>query len=262
MHIIYVDDEIPALENFRFTVKDFSEVKEFETFNTGEEALEYVKNNRVDVAFLDMQMPGIHGLELAKALKAYDSKIRVVFVTAFEQYALDAFSVDAIGYVLKPYSASDIHKELAKCAYKPLPSQRVVIETMPTLNIIIDGEPLINTGSKSREMLALLVDRGERGFSSAECISYLWPERKNDSQTQALCRMTWKRLVGILDSFGVADVIYTTNNRRYLKVDAVSCDLYRILDGEKEAIKKYNGEYLSEYDWSEERNAQLSRMIN
>lgn len=262
MHVIYADDEIPAINNFRLTVENFPEIKELHTFQSGEEALEYAKSNTVDAAFLDMEMPGIHGLELAKALKAHDSEIRIIFVTAFGQYALDAFGVDATGYLLKPYTAADIRKELAKCTYKHLPSHRMVVQTIPTFSITVDGSPLSISGSKPREMLALLIDCGEHGFTIGEAIACLWPDRPADSATQSLCRMTWKRLSDALENAGVGDVLYTSDNRRYLKTDAVDCDLYRILAGDKHAAKKYNGAYLSEYDWSEDRNAQLYKMYN
>lgn len=262
MHIIYVDDEQPAIDNFRLTTAPFQEIRSLHTFRSGREALEFAKKNTVDAAFLDMEMPGIHGLELAKALKAHDPQIRVIFVTAYRQYALEAFGVDASGYLLKPYTAADIRKELAKCAYRPLPSHRMVIQTIPMLNVTVDGVSLRISGSKPREMLALLIDRGERGFSVGECIACLWPDRAADSNTQSLCRMTWKRLTEALANVGVSDVVYTKDNRRYLKADAVDCDLYRILAGDKQAARTYNGAYLQEYEWAEERNAQLYRMLS
>lgn len=262
MHVIYVDDEMPAINNFKFTVATFPEIEELNTFQSGEEALEFVKTHTVDAAFLDMEMPGLHGLALAKSLRSYEPEIRVVFVTAFDRYALEAFGVDAVGYVLKPYSATDIRKELAKCAYKPLPSHRVVIETMPNLSVTADGAPLRIPAGKPREMLALLIDCGERGFSMGECISKLWPERSYDAATQSLYRMTWKRLTTAFEDIGAGDLVYTSDNRRYIKTDAVSCDLYRILAGDKQAARKYTGEYLSEYSWSEGRNAQIMKMLN
>jgi two-component SAPR family response regulator len=262
MHIISVDDERPAIDNFRLTTAHFREIKELHTFQSGEEALDFAKKNTVDAAFLDMEMPGIHGLDLARALKAHDPNIRVIFVTAYRQYALDAFGVDASGYLLKPYTAADIRKELAKCTYKPLPSNRVVIQTIPMLSVTVDGVPLRISGAKPREMLALLIDRGERGFTVGEGIACLWPDRAADSNTQALCRMTWKRLSEVLTNAGVGDIIATTDNRRYLKVDAVECDLYRILAGDKQAARMYSGSYLQEYEWAEERNAQLYSMLN
>lgn len=261
MNIIYVDDEKPAIDNFRLTVENFPEIGTLHTFQSGMEALTFAEQHTIDVAFLDMNMPGIHGLTLAKALKKQDPQIRVIFVTAFSQYALDAWGVDATGYLMKPYTAAEIRKELSKCIYHPLPSHRVVIETIPTLSILVDGAPLFLAGAKPREMLALLVDRGTRGFSMGEGIACLWPERAADAGTQSLYRMTWKRLADALENVGVGDILTTSENRRYLKTEQVECDLYRILAGDKKAARKYNGAYLQEYAWAEERNAQLYWML-
>lgn len=260
MNVIYVDDEKPAIENFSLTTKNFPEIDVLHTFQSGEDVLEFMKTNVVDVAFLDMEMPGIHGLELARQLKIKYPQIRIIFVTAFSQYALDAWSVDASGYLMKPYTAAEIHKELSKCLYKPLYSCRVVIETIPSLSVMVDGTPLYVSGSKPREMLAFLVDRGEQGFSVGEAIASLWPERTSDAGTQSLFRMTWKRLIDSLERADVSDIITIVEGRRYLKTEKVDCDLYRILAGDNQAIRKYSGEYLREYEWAEERNAQLYQM--
>lgn len=261
MNVIYVDDEKPAIDNFRLTTASFPEIKSLHSFQRGEDAVSYAQENAVDVAFLDIEMPGLHGMGLAKALKDHDPSIRVVFVTAYSQYALDAWDVDASGYLLKPYTADDIRKALARCAYRPLPSHHVVIQTIPTLVITINGEPLHISSAKSRELLALLIDHGERGFTAGEGISYLWPDKKNDASTQSLLRMTYKRLAATLEEAGAGHILASQGNRRYLKTDEVECDLYRILAGDKQMARKYNGEYLREYSWAEERNGQLYWML-
>lgn len=219
MRIIYVDDEKPALDNFRLTVAKFSEISHLDMFQDGSKALEYVEKNVVDVAFLDMEMPGIHGLDLAKELKKN------------------------------------------KCTYRRLPSQQVQIQTIPTLSVLIDGAPLHISAAKPRELFALLVDRGSGGITTGEAISYLWPERNNDANTQSLMRMTYKRLVDILKNVGVENIIDTQENRRFLRVNQVDCDLYRILEGDKQAARNYGGQYLQEYSWAEERNSQLYWML-
>lgn len=261
MRIIYVDDERPARDNFRLTVAGFTEISGLELFQDGETALEYAKHNIVDAAFLDIEMPGLHGLELARKLKELDTNIRIVFVTAYSQYALDAWNVDASGYLLKPYTAADIRKELAKCRYRPLPSHQVVIQTIPTLAVTVHGTPLHISNAKAREMFALLVDYGKRGFTTEEGIAKLWPERANDAGTQSLFRMTYKRLADTLDRAGAGDILMSQEKRRFLKVDEVDCDLYRILSGDKQAARSYHGQYLEEYSWAEDRNSQLYWML-
>ncbi|MGN0134939.1 MAG: response regulator [Anaerotignum sp.] len=262
MHVIYVDDERPALENFRLTVENFADVDSLHLFQTGSAALEWAAEHTVDVAFLDMELPDLHGLSLAKGLRKHNQYIRIIFVTAYSQYALEAWGVDAIGYVLKPYSAADIRKELNKAAsFRPLAAHRVVIQTIPTFSVTVNGRGLHLSRTKSRELFALLVDRGGRGITTGEGIACLWPDRTNDTNTQSLFRMTYKRLVDALEEAGIGDIIISRENHRYIRVDQVECDLYRILSGDKEAAKKYAGSYLREYSWAEERNAQLFRML-
>ena len=261
MHVIYVDDERPALDNFRLSVASFREIGRLEMFQDGEAALDWAASHTVDVAFLDMEMPGLHGLALALKLREINPATRVVFVTAYSQYAMDAWGVDATGYVLKPYSPADLRKELDKCAFRPLPSGRIVIRTVPTLTLTVDGNPVWLSGTKIRELFALLVDRGDSGVTGGEAIACLWPERPNDANTQSLFRMTYKRLASALEEAGVGHIIASRESRRYLRVDQVDCDLYRILSGDTQTARQYAGQYLSEYDWAEERNAQLHRML-
>lgn len=262
MHVIYVDDEQPALNNFRMTVASFLDIDSLHTFQSGEEALFWATHNPVDAAFLDMEMPGLHGLELARQLKETNDNIRIVFVTAYNQYALDAFNVGAVGYVIKPYMRSDIRKELDKAALiRNKTEKRVIIQTIPSFSVTIDGEPFRPGREKALELLALLVENGERGITAGEAISALWPDRPNDTTTQSLFRVTYKRLSDALEKVGMPDLLISHHNRRFLQTAMVDCDLYRILEGDVQAAKKYYGQYLQEYEWSDERNGQLHRMI-
>ena len=261
MNVIYVDDEMPALDNFRMTVKDFPFVKSLKVFLRGEEAIRWASENPVDVAFLDMEMQGMNGLEAAKELKKINRDTRLIFVTAYEQYALQAFGVDAIGYILKPYSRKEVRKELEKAAsFHPLPQKRVCIQTIPDFVVYVDGERLVLGRAKTEELLALLVDHGNGGITTGEMISCLWPGRSSDENTQSLCRMTYKRLVDALREVGIEDILVSDGRKKYILTEKVDCDLYQILAGDREALKSYCGEYMREYSWAEVRNAQLNRM--
>lgn len=261
MKVICVDDEKPALDNFRLTVKDYTKIEDLQLFQDGEEALNWVRENHVDAAFLDMEMPAMHGLELAKRLKTADPNICIIFMTAFEQYALQAFGVDAIGYVLKPYTKMEVIKELEKAErFSPLPEKKVSIQTMPDFVVLVDGKVLNLDRKKPEELLALLVDRGRAGITAGEAIACLWPERSNDVNTQSLYRMTYKRLMDALKEVGIDNIIASEGRKKRLLTEWVDCDLYRMLSGDREAIRRYGGEYMREYSWAETRNAQLNNM--
>lgn len=262
MHVIYVDDEQPAIDNFRLTVASFRDIESLHMFLDGEEALDWVKKNQVDIAFLDMEMQGIHGLKLANEMKKINQNIRIIFITAYNQYALDAFSVGAIGYIMKPYLMSDLRKEIDKAILvRDVPVKKVMIQTIPTFMVSVDGKALYFRREKVVELLALLVDKGERGITTTEGIAYLWPDRPDDTNTRSLFRITYKRLADALKEAEIGHIISSEANRRFIRVDQVDCDLYKILSGDESAARKYNGQYMQEYSWAEERNGQLHRIL-
>lgn len=257
MRVIYVDDEKILLENFRLTAGKLERVDSLETFNSSSEALAWAEENPVDLAFLDIEMPVINGIELAKRLKKIDENIRIVFVTAYEQYALQAFGVDAIGYLLKPYSGEDIAKELKKAYYiRQKPKKEIQIQTMPDLLVTVDGRPIRLGHTKQEELLALLVDRGETGITKGEAIACLWTEYSSDN----IYWTTMSRLKSILDEEGISDLIITKGQTKCINTDIVECDLYQMLQGDTGAIARYEGVYLRRFSWAEERNAQLNEI--
>ena len=262
MRIIYVDDEAPARINFRLTAEPLAGVDELSMFTNAQSALDWLREHDADVAFLDLELgDGVGGMELARMLQQQKPAINVVFVTAYSEHALEAFGVGAIGYVLKPYSREDIRRELAKASrIRPPQAARVRIQTIPSLQVEVDGSVLHLSGGKTSELLALLVDRAGAGVSTSEAISCLWPNRPNDPNTSALMRMTAKRLMDTLRKADAAQIIGVGNREKWIVRDQVDCDLYRILDGEPQAMLKYSGEYLRGYWWAEETNAHLARI--
>ena len=260
MQVIYVDEDRSALDYFRQMISSLSEIRSAELFCDAQAALEYLASHAVEVAFLNIQRPSEYAL--AQTIKKLYPMTHIVFISTDGKYALDAWKADAIGYIIKPYSAEDLHKPLAKAVrFRPVPQRRVEIYTIPSFSVSIDGQALHLNRSKPRELLALLVDRGARGITGGEGIAYLWPERPNDSNTQALFRMTYKRLVDALEKAGISHIIASEGNHRFLRTDQVECDLYRILSGDREAAQRYGGQYMQEYSWAEDRNGQLYRML-
>lgn len=258
MKIIYVDDEKALLENFKLTVEGLSRIESLELFKKSEDALKWAEENPVDVAFLDVEMPVMNGIELARRLKEKDENIRIVFVTAYQQYALDAFGVEAIGYLLKPYDREEVEHELDKASrIKPIPKKQIVIHTMPDLLITVDGTPISMGHTKVEELLALLVDRGEVGITGGDALACLWEGNPKDNNKYWV---TFSRLRDKLREEGLDHILASEGKKKYIRTDQVECDLYRMLAGDAQVISQYSGKYLRRYSWAEERNAQLTEM--
>ena len=259
MKVICVDDEQPILDNFKNRVSGFTQMKSLHLFTDAKEALHWVKEHPVDVAFLDIEMGGINGVDLARRLKEIDRDIRIFFVTAYEQYALDAFKVDALGYILKPYSKEDLQEAFEKASLMRSRKQnKVVIQTIPTFGVSVDGKNLHINRAKAEELFALLVDRAEAGVTARDAIDCLWPERLADENTMALYRVTFHRLLDCLKEVGIDYIIGNEARKKYIHMEEVECDLYQILEGDIGSIQNYAGEYLKEYSWAESRNAQIN----
>jgi len=99
---IVVDDEPIARAMMEAYVKRTPFLEPVGAFSNASDALEFMRSSEVDVAFLDIQMPEMNGLELSRLIDAKSTKI--IFTTAFDKYALDGFRVDAVDYILKPIS--------------------------------------------------------------------------------------------------------------------------------------------------------------
>jgi DNA-binding LytR/AlgR family response regulator len=102
LRVLVVDDERPALDELQFLLAQDDRIGEVVTCDSATEALRTLHEREVDAVLLDIQMPGLTGLELAQVLKRFRTPPPVVFVTAHEAHAVDAFELRAVDYVLKP----------------------------------------------------------------------------------------------------------------------------------------------------------------
>lgn len=118
MNCIIVDDEPLAREAIELLVKDIDYLTLAGTFNNASAAARYMEQNTVDLIFLDIQMPGITGIEFAKTISR---RTLIVFTTAYSEYALDSYEVDAIDYLIKPVEPERFRKATDKAlAYSSL----------------------------------------------------------------------------------------------------------------------------------------------
>ncbi len=108
MNCIIVDDEYPSIQELSYFIKNFSSIKILGEFDDSIKALEYVQKHTVDVIFLDINMPRLDGLAFSKVFNTMSAKPVFIFISAYSEYALEAFEVAAFDYILKPYSETRI----------------------------------------------------------------------------------------------------------------------------------------------------------
>lgn len=112
--ILIVDDETPARKELVYLVNSIIEdIKIFEA-KGGEEALRIINKENIDAAFIDINMPDIDGISLAREIYEANSNIKIIFATAYDYYAINAFDLDAVDYILKPFEESRVKMAIEK----------------------------------------------------------------------------------------------------------------------------------------------------
>lgn len=114
MKTIIVDDEQPARERIRRLLDGYSHINVVAEASNGQEALELIRKEQPQLAFLDISMPVMNGVELAQMLSQDFPGLKIIFTTAYDQYALEAFDVNATDYLLKPVRKERLNKALSK----------------------------------------------------------------------------------------------------------------------------------------------------
>lgn len=143
MHIIAVDDEKLALETLRDAICEAAPNETPICFHSAREALDYAAGTSVDIAFLDIRMDGMSGLELAEQLLKIHKETNIIFVTGYSDYQGEAFEMYASGYVKKPVRAKRIARELQNLRYPPAVKIGSFTFDNKALKVLRDGEDML-----------------------------------------------------------------------------------------------------------------------
>ncbi|WP_066684387.1 response regulator [Christensenella intestinihominis] len=260
MNMLAVDDEPLALADLERAIRRAVPGCEPRCFSSPADALTHARDVPPDVAFLDVKMNGVDGLLLASRLKEWNPKTNIIFVTGYSDYAKDAFSLYASGYILKPARPESIVDALENLRF-PVALARVRFKCFGSFEIFLDGRPLVCTRSKAKELLAYLVDRRGDGVTAAEICSALWEERGYDRPMQKMVQNVILLLMDFLKKHGIEDIIIRKWNYIAIDTKKVRCDYYDFLDGVPAALKAYDGEYMYNYSWAEFTAARLSEKL-
>jgi DNA-binding LytR/AlgR family response regulator len=131
---LLVDDEPPARSELRYLLAAHPEVEVVGEAASAAEALKLAGSLRYDVVFLDVEMPGLSGLEAARLVHGRPGRPQLVFVTAHEQYAVDAFAVEALDYLLKPVEPERLAQVVRRLADTGTPRPAARVEKIPVVS--------------------------------------------------------------------------------------------------------------------------------
>lgn len=260
MDAIVVDDEQLALEEFLELLTTIDQIKNAKGFLTGVDCLRYVQTHMVSIAFLDIELKGMTGLALARQIKEIQPSCKLVFVSAYAQYAVDAFKVRPMNYLLKPVGVEDIKEELSyleslqkvQCKH-----EGVYVQCFGNFEVFIHGVPAKFRYSKTRELFAVLVDRKGKAGTMEEFARILWEDKPYTGAIASQLRNLFVDLQGILKQNDLSHILIKKRNYAMLDVVTIDCDYYHFLNKESIGVNAYMGEYMAQYSWAEMTNGAL-----
>ena len=247
MKILLVDDEHLQLLRLEDIVKKILPDAEILSFTNPKQAYDETVGMKFDIAFLDIEMPLINGIELAKKLKKNNPLINVIFVTAYNNYALDAYNIHASGYIMKPAKADKVKKELDALRYEVQlqPTKQLQVKCFGNFEVFKDGKPLKFHRQKSKELFAYLVDREGSSANINELNAVLWEE-----DHKSYLRNLIVDIQETLKEAGIEDVFIKRYSECFIDPNKIDCDAYEYKKGNPNAIRMYHGEYMIQYPWA------------
>ncbi len=251
MRAIIVDDESLMVRKFVRMTEDIADLSIVGSFTDPEEALAFARAHQIDAAFLDIEMPGANGIDLARELRALRSDIVVVFVTAHESYVHESNVIGGDYYLLKPYSKDMLLKMMANLRLiAQRQSKDIYIQTFGRFLVKKNGRPIALTG-KAKEILALVVTRRGKEISNEEIYRTLWENRPCDNDSMSVYYNAVRRLRKALKKEGLENLLVSTTRGQTVDTSLFDCDYYAWKDNQTDDRSPYEGEFLSEYSWGE-----------
>lgn len=283
MKAILVDNEKYVLDLMRIVIGKNSHIEIIGEFTEASEALKEVERTLPDVVFIDIEMPHINGIEFAKHVEDIGRDIQIVFVTAYGNYALDAFKVNAVNYILKPITEEDVNMTVERLL-KNIPREKQTIETNKLCRIDClgnfkvygrSGEEIIKwSTSKVKEMFAYFVYRNGERIDKWNLCDMLW-EDSSPKKAEHNLHSSVYRLRTVFKSQGIENIINYQSGKYKIDFSEFTCDLWEFQDfiydnlivndeninDYTKMLRQYKGALFGseDYSWTMDLNEKISR---
>ncbi|MFA1818865.1 response regulator [Virgibacillus oceani] len=286
MKAILVDDEALALDFLEHQVNKVASIEVIGTFNYLDIEKDAAHLEEVDVVFLDIEMPEINGLELAEKILEIDADISIVFVTAFNDYAVQAFDLNALDYLLKPLQLNRLKKTMErvelkanKQIHKPLVKNnmlRVNVSRELSFELTKNKPEIIKwRTTKTKELFLYLLHHCDKTVRKSELIELLWTDFQEDRAYSQLYTAIY-HIRKALNKYSAHFKIKNMGEGYVLSTKNVFIDLVEwerkisfappinsetIISYEKN-MKLYTGPFLKEYEylWAEAERHRLVQL--
>jgi two-component SAPR family response regulator len=260
MNIAVIDDEKASLNTFLSHICDDGEIKCSFYRDNPENILDDLDDNGTEVAFLDINMPRVNGVDLAEKIIKRKHDVKIVFITGYERdekAIAKRLGENLLGFCNKPYDDATL-KRFIDAAKQTSGSRGIFFRTFPTFDLVVDGKTVVFSRTKSKELLALLVDRNGSTVDINETIACLWgdrtPELAKRLYRDAICRL---RLM--LAENDLTGLVKFGRGWTALNCEGTTCDVWEYVKNEDS--DSFGGRYMASYEWASEKAYALQLLM-
>ncbi|KGR75188.1 response regulator [Ureibacillus sinduriensis] len=284
--VVLVDDEALALISLEKILEDFPGVIVLGKYNNYEELLAFVEKETIDVVFLDIEIGTSNGLDIAKDILSIQPSIQIVFVTAHSEYAVQAFELNSVDYLLKPISSKRLAKTISRINEKighrnmdisEARSTPLVIQCLHEFQVFRNHQPIPFKTAKVKELFAYLFTNINTYIHRDILIEHLWPEQEY-KKAKINLHTCISHLRKLFSELGYKDCITFSNQSYSLILKEYECDALTIYEVAsnldtvdhtniqllEKTIRLYSGDYceLNGYKWAAEKTSELHMIMS
>ncbi len=261
MNIIVTNNESLALNRLLHIIKEKIPDATPIGFTNTKDCLDYAEKNICQIAFLDIEMRDMDGIELAKKLKKLNPKVNIIFVTAYTKYQGIALSLYVSGYVLKPVTTEKIERELDNLRFPIIapPQKHIKVKCFGHFDVFSGDNALRFKYKKTKELFAILIERKGSTLTSGELMAILW---EDESISKASYFHNLLRDLSLtLEKSGHKHILDKRRGSLAIIPNNIICDYYDWIKGIPYAKNSYKGEFMSQYSWAEKTLAEIEHSV-
>ncbi|HBV99417.1 MAG: hypothetical protein JL50_13210 [Peptococcaceae bacterium BICA1-7] len=278
LRAVLIDDERPALRGLEHLLKDYPMIEIAGMFTNPLEAIKKIAGINPQMVFLDINMPQLQGIDAASKILDLCPDTDIIFITAHDQYAIEAFELHALDYVLKPISKDRFEKTLQRVTKKngiirQSLEKNLAIKCFGRFQVGWAGEePIKWRTEKTKELFAFLLHHQGQEVSRDEILDHIWPEIEVEKAVHQLHNGIYY-IRKTLEEYGIERSLAGISGNYCLRLGAVALDIWLFrehitvvknnpqIKGFEAVAELYTGEYLegSDWPWADLEREQLSK---
>ena len=262
MRILAVDNRPQCLEAIKALIEALRPDAELLCSSSSLEALSVARKMEIDVAILRVDTPELGGLDLGTYLVELNPLVNLIFIADKRRHGYEAMMIHASGYLLEPIGQTALKRELDDLRHPALEKEykRVFAQTFGNFELFVDGKPVVFKYSRTKELVAVLINNRGAQTTNGEIIANLWEDDGDPEKKASYLSNLRQDLQNTFTRLRLNGIILKQRGSLAIAVDRIECDLYDWLEKKQDSKYHYLGDYMNQYSWPEYVHAELDEI--